>query len=675
MAKIKLTKKQKESLRRMAKTGLIAYNPKGEGGETKVKGKKAAGPLTAEEVRRFRKYDLEQRTKQAKGPRMKRRMAKRKVNPMESDEELSRLAHQKIDEEQRQALWDMATYASLPADIFVGPGLIKHGVKWVGKKFAKAKAKRAAAKSLKKLKKGGVTRAAGRPAFKGRTEAAPKPAGKPKKRRTSPQQRTPGRGVVSGRTHRTSPSHMRPDGTTSPRLPAVDVLKNAGIRNADKMSDVQQRAALATLFGGKAAAVAAAKTAGKKVVKKAAAKAKPKKAATKTVRKPTPHQKMLLKKHGQKVPKTEAEARKILNEKVLPNIPPLPPRAAAGKQATKAATKATGKKTVTKAAKTAPKGPSVAAQKAAVAKMTDNQLKKILKAGNVTWRSREQAIKVVRKRIARDARAAKPKGGAKPRPQRRTAAAKGKPATKPAGKPRAAKPATKPAAKPTTKPAAAAKPKSLAGDIKMAKKDRAKMDQFFYENGITSRRDLLRKRYTLVGQLKQANLRLARALERQINKMTTLAGKTGTSAVPKARGARPSVAGGQTTAQIRRGKAARGQMRREGLEDIAARAPRVQAVTGKVKGIRKIILDNAAGRITSAQAEKSIGTLLSKAPKALASEIRRLMRAAQDMGIAARKAKGVQRKSLEADQKKAVSQLNKLIMSLLATAGLGASAE
>ena len=120
---------------------------------------------------------------------------------------------------------------------------------------------------------------------------------------------------------------------------------------------------------------------------------------------------------------------------------------------------------------------------------------------------------------------------------------------------------------------------------------------------------------------------------------------------------------------------ARGEMRDDRLRGIEAGAPRVQAVQGRVKGIRQIIKNNATGKITSEQAEKSIGALLSKAPKALASEIRRLMRAAQDMGIAARKASGPQRRSLEADQKKAVEQLNKLVLSLLVTAGVGASAE
>ena len=635
MAKIKLTKKHKKALQAMKKAGLIAYNPKEEGGETKVKGKKPAAPLTAEEVRRFRKYDLEERTKQAKGPRMKRRMAKRKVNPMESDEELSRLAHQKIDEEQRATLWKMASLAALPTDLMGGGAVLKGayrlgkaGVKGAGKMLAKGKAKRAAAKSLKKLKKGGVTRAAGRPAFKGRTEAAPKPAGKPKKRRTSPQQRTPGRGVVSGRTHRTSPSHMRPDGTTSPRLPAVDVLKNAGIRNADKMSDVQQRAALATLFGGKAAAVAAAKKAAK-----AAAKKTPKKAAAKAK------------------PKRKPAAKKPKPKKV--------------------------EEVAAKPAQAAPKGPTVAEQKAAVAQMKDAKLKKELKKLGLKWRSRDKAIKVIQNRVARAARAAKPtKAGAKPRPQRRTAAVKGEPAA-------SAKP-KKPKKTETPKTATTSPDKgvNLAAELgyKSPGKQKA-LNTFFESRGVSTVDDLITKRGELVsglGRVRGGTNKVASGggLGKRIDALDDVRGAKGAgSPIPKPLDAGQRVAQGRT----------RDRTIEELEDDIAERAARDAADTAYpvlasakgIRGARKLYDQMRAGTLRPAKFYEKLKPLLDSATPAQRRALESATEFLDSMTInmaKAKKAGKVRAADVEA-LKRAHARVIKMMASLGIMVGAGAAAE
>jgi len=635
MAKIKLTKEQRARLKRMADQGLIAYNPKRVGGETKVQGKKAGGQLTTQEVDRLRKLDLRERTKQAFGPsrRMRKAAPKRDlprskdekklegkqfgmgspipgytrgrataVMPSEREQSAQRIRE---DEERREseALWGALTLAE--AGAFVATGGTSTLATAAAKKAIQAGAKRLGVPVKKFAKKFGdwvMDRNVKEEATK---RAIPKFRKMAKK----------GKGAIEF-----APA-ARITGAQAKKL-----LTKAGVKGVSKMSAAQAVSALKKLKSAKEAAKRVTKKAPTK--KKPAAKAKPSKKLN--------------------VSGLSTEAKKA-KKQLLSRMP----KGADGyKEFAKRVGKLNGDELIEAAYMT---GRQTSKQAKVITPAKEGVMGVLHSLYNVGGKAAKQVATKSSKK------AAKPK------------------ATKAPKAPKAAK-APAPKAAPKTAPAKAAAPAegNLAKQLgyKNANTQKA-LNTFFRERGVTSLDDAIDKAPQLARALsKIKNSKVSgKGLRKRIDSITTTKQPGMTSARPKPKDARPPVAEEGAKRAAGRMKRARGQMRSERLKAAEAQAPRVQAVKGRVKGIRKIIQDNASGKITPEQAEKSIGTLLSKAPAPLAAEIRRLMRAAQDMGIAARKATGAQLESLKADQGKAVAKLNKLIMSLLVTAGLGASAE
>jgi hypothetical protein len=591
MAKIKLTKEQRARLKRMADQGLIAYNPKRVGGETKVGGQKAGGDLTTQEVDRLRRLDRDERTKAAFGPKVTMKKAKPKKSPFAgmSDAEID--AQKRAEDEAlrvTRAIDNTATAATVASLITAltpaGP------VVWAGKKIATKFAKDALKKKVRKImqRKGrkfakDVQKKMGKKAAK---PVDTKPSGpfdalkvKPKAAPKKPAAEKPRAGIEFAPAARITGAQ------------AKKLLTKAGVPGVSKMSAAQAVSALKKLKSAKEAA--------KKVAKKATAKKKP---AAKAKPKTKPKRKL----------------------KLVPDA-----RRADG-------TISPGSFASTRLKDAGIKG---------VDKMSEAQQRTAL--ANLMKRSK----------------------GANKKPAAKPKAAKA---------PKAPKAAKAPA--PKTAPAKAAAPAegNLAKQLgyKGAAVQKA-LNAFFKGQNVTNLNEAIAK----AAQLERSLNRIpgskvsGKGLRKKIDKITTTKQPGMKSARPKSKDARAPVAEEGAKREAARMKRARGDMRTERLKVAEDQAPRVQAVKGRVKGIRQILKNVETGKITPEQAEKSMGTLLSKAPAPLAAEIRRLMRAAQDMGIAARKATGAQLKSLKADQGKAVAQLNKLIMSLLVTAGLGASAE
>ena len=351
-----------------------------------------------------------------------------------------------------------------------------------------------------------------------------------------------------------------------------------------------------------------------------------------------------------------------------------------------------GKEAADKAPEAAakPKGPSVADQKSAIAKMTDAQLTKALKAGGFKITkigpgtrgsgtvSRAKAIQKLQGRVNKAGRAEKAAASGKPsRPQRRNQKQKDtetKAETQKAEAPKAAKAAP-----------AAEKGVNLAAELGYRSKAKQEaLNKFFESRKVSTLSDLIENKEALaraLGAVRGGTNKVAsgKGLLKNINKISNVRGKGGAgSPIPKARDA--------TGARVAQGRA-RDRSVAEVEERVAERAARavrdkagpvLRGITSNpIKGTKALFTKLAQGKISPAQMKKQLDPILAKATKAQKADFNRALDFFTRMQInmrAAKKAGKVRPEDTKA-LKNAEKQLRQMLATIALAAGMGAAAE
>lgn len=338
-----------------------------------------------------------------------------------------------------------------------------------------------------------------------------------------------------------------------------------------------------------------------------------------------------------------------------------------------------------------PKGPSVADQKAAIAKMTNVQLSNALKAagfavtkigtgakGSKTV-SRAKAISKLQGRVNKAGRAEKAAKSGKPaRPQRRNQKQKDtktKAETQKAEAPKAAKAAP-----------AAEKGVNLAAELGYRGKAKQKaLNTFFRERKVSTLNDLVENKETLaraLGAVRGGTGKVAsgKGLLKRINtRISDVRGKGGAgSPIPKAREAT-----GRRAAQGR----TKDRSAREIEDKVAERAAReVRSGSGPtlrgiasdpIKGTKALFTKLAKGEISPAQMKRQLKPILAKAKPGQKADFNRALDFFTRMQInmrAAKKAGKVRPEDTKA-LNNAAKQLRQMLATIALAAGMGAAAE